>query len=358
MKKIVTIVGARPQFVKLAPVSAAIRQYTSDMIKEIIVHTGQHYDVAMSDIFFQELELPVPDHHLNVGSGSHAEQTAAIITKLEKVLIQEKPDMVIVYGDTNSTLAGALTASKLQIPLAHVEAGLRSYNRRMPEEINRIITDRLSSVLFCPTRQSIDWLSKEGISENVHFTGDVMYDAVLLHGRMAERKTEIMARLNIAPKKYLLATIHRAENTDDGSKLKNIFNGLSGIKHPIVLPAHPRLIKKIHEHQLHVPVNIQMTDPVSYLEMLVLEKNAMQILTDSGGIQKEAYFFNIPCITLREETEWIETLDYDCNVLAGSDPDTITNKANIQREPFFGNQYFGDGHAAEMIVKTLLTYLK
>lgn len=361
MIRCMTIVGARPQFIKAAPVSLAIQKLNAKerMIEDILVHTGQHYDDNMSDIFFRQLGLPHPAYNLHAGSGTHAEQTGAILTKLEEVLIKEKPDIVVIYGDTNSTLAGALAAAKLRIPLAHIEAGLRSFNRRMPEEINRIVADRLSDLLLCPTQQSVNWLKDEGITSSVHLTGDVMYDAALLFSALAEQQSRILPQLQLEPKSYYLATIHRAENTDDANILQSLMKGLDTIEETIVLPAHPRLKVKLAEHGIHhLPSNLRMIEPVSFLDMIQLEKNAIMILTDSGGVQKEAYFYKVPCITLRHETEWVETLEGGCNVLVGSNPEQI-RAASQRTVPIsaFGNP-FGDGDAAKKILTRILDFFK
>lgn len=357
--RILTIVGARPQFIKAAPVSRAIQQRNAGqpIVEEIIVHTGQHYDKNMSDIFFRQLALPHPAYNLQAGSGSQAGQTAAIMKKSEEVMLAEKPDMVVIYGDTNSTLAGALTASKLGIPIAHIEAGLRSFNRCMPEEINRIVADRLSDLLLCPTRQAIQWLKDEGIERGVCLTGDVMYDAALLFSDLAARHSAILNALHLEPKSYYLATIHRAENTDHAGTLSALIDGLGLLSHPVILPAHPRLRVKLQEHAItFLPANIRLIEPVSFLDMIRLEQNALMILTDSGGVQKEAYFYKVPCITLRNETEWIETLEGGWNVLVGADREQIlraTQRPLPQNTP--GNP-FGDGHAAEKIVDCIVNF--
>jgi UDP-N-acetylglucosamine 2-epimerase len=312
--KVVDVVGARPQFIKLAPILKAVErhnpQYPDRPIQEILVHTEQHYDYEMSQVFFDELGLKVPDYHLGVGSGSYGYQTGEMLKRIEEVLLKEKPDLAMVYGDTNTTLAGALAAAKLHIPVAHVEAGLRSFNKKMPEEINRVLTDHLSDLLFCPTQAAVENLRREGIEKGVHLVGDVMYDAVLLYLDLAERKSEIMERLGLKPKSYALATVHRAENTDQPERLRAIFEGLERVAEEglsVILPLHPRTRKRLNTLGIH-PKEVQVLDPVSFLDMLVLEKNARVILTDSGGVQKEAFFFRVPCVTLREETEWVETV--------------------------------------------------
>ncbi|MCX7809904.1 MAG: UDP-N-acetylglucosamine 2-epimerase (non-hydrolyzing) [Leptospiraceae bacterium] len=321
--KILTVVGARPQFIKLAPLSKILRE---NGVNEIIVHTGQHYDENMNDLFFKELEIPEPDYNLGIGSGNHGEQTGKMLIEIEKIILKENPDLVIVYGDTNSTLAGALAASKLHIKLAHVEAGLRSFNKRMPEEINRVLTDHVSDILFCPTQTAVENLKNEGITKGVYLVGDVMFDALLHFSKISDMKSNILERLNIKPKEYYLATIHRAENTDDHERLKNILTAFSKMNEIVVFPIHPRTRKMINYYGLGDLLendNIKLIDPVGYLDMLKLEKNAKSILTDSGGVQKEAFWLKVPCITLRDETEWIETVNLGWNRLVGSDVEKI-----------------------------------
>ena len=326
--KVITVVGARPQFIKAAVVSEALK----GVCEEKIVHTGQHYDANMSDVFFEELGIPKPVYNLGVGSGTHGHQTGEMLMKIEDVLLAEKPDVLLVYGDTNSTIAGALAASKLHIPVAHVEAGLRSYNMRMPEEQNRVLTDHISHWLFCPTQTAVDNLKKEGIVQGVQLTGDVMLDSVLHFLEVARRnpqKTAIFEALCIAPKQYRLATLHRAETTDGGLEaIVRIFRAFEQLPQRVVIPIHPRTRKlaeqAIAQEGFH---NIQLIDPVGYLEMLLLTSNACQVLTDSGGLQKEAWFMEVPCITLRKETEWVETLDGNWNVLADLTTEAILQKA-------------------------------
>ena len=386
--KIVTIVGARPQFIKAASVSRAIQAFnekgsltdrlsSKKKIREIFVHTGQHYDDLLDRVFFEELELPKPDYHLGVGSGSHARQTGVMMERIETVLEREKPEIVVVYGDTNSTLAGALTAAKLNIPVAHVEAGLRSYKRTMPEEINRLLTDHLSALLFCPTAQAVRNLLKEGIKNGkttiVKKVGDVMYDSILYYSKLAEKKSTILKDLNLIPQidssiphsafripNYYLATLHRAENTDDPSRLESILRALSeiGKKLPVVLPLHPRTRKMIKDYDLFPESKgIRLIEPVSYLNMLNLEKNARAILTDSGGVQKEAYWLKVPCFTLREETEWVETVRSGWNVLVGTRVKRILEEMNqVERRKRIkkGVNIFGNGRASEKIVEILV----
>jgi UDP-GlcNAc3NAcA epimerase len=375
--KIVTVVGARPQFIKAGAVSRAIQEFNQkkSRIREIWVHTGQHYDALMDKVFFEELKLPKPDHHLGVGSGSHAKQTGLMLERVERVLEKEKPEMVIVYGDTNSTLAGALAAAKLNIPVGHVEAGLRSYNQAMPEEINRLLTDHLSTFLFCPTDQAVQNLLKEGIKDGrtriVKNVGDVMYDSILYYSKMTEKKSSIIKDLDLClstpnsglrTQTYYLATLHRAENTDDPKKLKSILKALDeiGKNIPIVLPLHPRTKKRMGSyHFLSKFKNIKFIEPVSYLDMLKLEKKAKAILTDSGGVQKEAYWLRVPCFTLREETEWVETIKSGWNVLTGTNAKRIVGEVGHlekRRKHPKWNKLFGDGKAGEKIVQILIRH--
>ena len=380
--KIVTIVGARPQFIKAASVSRAIQAFnekgsltdrlsSKKKIREIFVHTGQHYDDLLDRVFFEELELPKPDYHLGVGSGSHARQTGVMMERIETVLEREKPEIVVVYGDTNSTLAGALAAAKLNIPVAHVEAGLRSYKRTMPEEINRLLTDHLSTLLFCPTAQAVRNLLKEGIKNGkttiVKKVGDVMYDSILYYSKLAGEKSTILKDLGLSlslgldsTPNYYLATLHRAENTDDPRRLESILRALSeiGKKLPVVLPLHPRTRKMIKDYDLFPKSKgIRLIEPVSYLNMLNLEKNAKAILTDSGGVQKEAYWLKVPCFTLREETEWVETVRSGWNVLVGTRVKRILEEMNqVERRKRIkkGVNIFGNGRASEKIVQILV----
>jgi UDP-N-acetylglucosamine 2-epimerase (non-hydrolysing) len=321
--KIVSVVGARPQFIKCAAVSREIRKDHT----EILVHTGQHYDPEMSDIFFEELEIPKPDYNLDVGSGSHGKQTGEILGKVEEVLLKEKPDYVLVYGDTNSTLGGALAAAKLHIPVAHVEAGLRSFDRTMPEEINRVLTDHISDILFCPTETSVKNLAAEGITKGVYLTGDVMADALAYNRDIAQRKSRILETLGLAGTEYCVLTVHRASNTDSRENLTSIIQAVGEAGVPVVFPVHPRTRKYLQEDGLlaELPANIQLIEPLGYLDMIRLMGSAQKILTDSGGMQKEAYLLGVPCITLRENTEWVETVEAGWNVLVGPDRDKIVN---------------------------------
>lgn len=301
MTDILTVLGARPQFIKAAVVS---RAFAAKGLSEMLVHTGQHYDPNMSDVFFDELEIPHPAHHLGIGGGTHAENTGRMIEAIERVLFDVRPNWVLVYGDTDSTLAGTVAAVKLHIPVAHVEAGLRSFNRRMPEEVNRVLTDHAASLLFAPTETAVEHLAHEGISgSTVQLVGDVMYDAALFYGEKAERMSSILSRLHLAPKTYALATIHRAENTDSPHRLAAILDGFARFDSEIVLPLHPRTRGRLATLGLALPGNVRTIDPVGYLEMVMLEKNASLIITDSGGVQKEAFFYRVPCVTLRDETE-------------------------------------------------------
>lgn len=349
--KIVTVVGARPQFVKAGPVSRALRAAGLD---ETLVHTGQHYDELMSKVFFDELELPRPDVNLEVGSGSHGHQTGAMLARLEDVLVERRPDRVLVYGDTNSTLAGALAAVKLGIPVAHVEAGLRSFNRAMPEEHNRVLTDHCADLLLCPTQTAVDQLRREGLERGVRLVGDPMYDAVLANAERARaRAGSVAERLGLVRGQYLLATIHRPYNTDDPVVLRGIVDALEAIGEPVVLPAHPRTRARLEATGAGAASNVRWIDPVGYLDMLRLLADARRVLTDSGGVQKEAYFLGVPCVTLRPETEWVETVSAGWNVLVGSDPARIVEAARTFEPRGDRPAVFGDGRAADAIVAAL-----
>lgn len=346
--KIATVVGARPQFIKAATVSRIISNNPD--LKEIIIHTGQHYDENMSDVFFEELKIPKPQYNLGVGSSSHGKQTAHMLEGIEEVLVKEKPDWLIIYGDTNSTIAGALAAAKLHIPVAHIEAGLRSYNRRMPEEINRISTDHISDILFAPTQNALDILRHEGLEKRSVFSGDVMYDSILYFKEMSREKVKLSQLAPVEPGKYYLATIHRQENTDDIKRLQQIFLAFSELDLPVIIPLHPRTRNILDD----VPFrsNVKIISPVGYLDMVGLLSNCLKVFTDSGGLQKEAYFLKKPCITLRDETEWIETLEGNWNIVVGADREKILEKVHLNT---FDEQkdYFGDGHAAEKIINRL-----
>jgi len=348
--KILSVVGARPQFIKSAVVSREIRKAS----KEILVHTGQHYDYKMSRIFFDELQIPEPDYNLEVGSGPHGWQTGQMLTKIEAVIRNEKPDWLLVYGDTNSTLAGALAAAKLHVKIAHVEAGLRSYNRLMPEEINRVLCDQISSLLFCPSTTAVKNLLAEGITKGVHLVGDVMQDILKQALPAALAKSEILSRLGLKDSEYCLATIHRAENTDNPSRLKNIIDALNDVNQDVVLPLHPRTRKEVEVNNISIRSHVHVVEPLGYLDMIRLEKSARMILTDSGGVQKEAYWLGIPCITLRDETEWTETVDAGWNVLAGYRTDRILEAVQTFRLPLTRHPLYGDGRAAESIAKIIL----
>lgn len=349
--KVLTVVGARPQFIKAAPLSRVIRQEA----EEILVHTGQHYDKTMSEIFFEELNIPVPEYNLHVGSKSHGAQTGEMLNKVEEVLLKEKPDCVLVYGDTNSTLAGALAAAKLHIPVAHVEAGLRSFNRRMPEEINRVLTDHMSEWLFCPTQTAVQHLATEGITKGVHLCGDVMLDAVKYNSRLANEKSSILQELGLSAGSYILITLHRAENTDDPARLREIIGAINELPMPAVLPLHPRTRGKLAQYGLEISnPRVQLIEPVGYLDMLQLEVHANKILTDSGGVQKEAFFAQVPCITMRDETEWTETVTLGTNLLVGADQAKILEAVHQFTVDFSSVEpVFGDGHAAEKILQQL-----
>ena len=345
--KIATIVGARPNFIKLAPVSKQIRKRNLD---EVIVHTGQHYNYEMDRIFFEEMGIAAPDYHLGIGSGSHGFQTGEMLKKVEEALIKEMPDAVIVFGDTNSTLAGALAAAKLHIRCAHVEAGLRSFDRNMPEEINRVLVDHCSDLLLCPTMTAVENLNKEGIVQNVHLTGDVMVDAQRDCERIAESKSHILEELDLEPRSYYLATIHRASNTDDPENLRAIALALQDLD-DVVIPCHPRAEKYLKEFGLwnELEKKIRVIKPVGYLDMLLLEKNAKKIITDSGGVQKEAYLLGIPCITLRDTTEWIETVEDGWNLLVRPGEDIVSAIRDF-RPRHERQDVFGKGEASIMIV--------
>jgi len=348
--KIASIVGARPNFIKCAPVSRELRKE----FDEVIIHTGQHYDYEMNKVFFDELKIPEPDYHLGVGSGTHGEQTGEMLKRTEEVLIKEAPDLVLVFGDTNTTLAGALAAVKLHITVAHLEAGLRSFDRLMPEEINRVLTDHCSDLLFCPTETAVKNLKTEGISTGVYLTGDVMVDALQENIGIAERNSKILDKFGFKPQEYYLATLHRAENTDDITKLKSIVDAFCEFEN-LIFACHPRTEKHLKRDGLwdKLTKKITVIKPVGYLDMLLLEKNAKKILTDSGGVQKEAYIFKVPCITLRENTEWVETVEDGWNVLVGANKEKVVKHVN----EFYPNRrqrnVFGVGDASKEITKVL-----
>jgi UDP-GlcNAc3NAcA epimerase len=378
MIKIVTVVGARPQIIKAAALSRAIRNSFSTEISEIIVHTGQHYDANMSQVFFEELGLPIPHINLNIGSASHGKQTAQMIEGIEKVLLVENPDYIVLYGDTNSTLAGAVAASKLNIPVVHIEAGLRSFNKSMPEEINRIMCDHASTLLFVPTLSGIKNLEREGFSAGlpgpysadhpgVFHCGDIMFDNLIHFSEIAPQKTDIIQTLNLKENDFVLCTVHRDNNTDSPERLSQIFSAMCTIAEDmhlkIVIPLHPRT-SKIIESKLPQELygrlthnrNIHLVPPVSYLEMIVLEKNAALILTDSGGVQKEAYFFKKPVVVVRAETEWVEIIENGAGIVADADENKIIEAVAYFRDnnSFEYPNIFGDGHAAEFICLKML----
>jgi UDP-GlcNAc3NAcA epimerase len=361
--KLVTVVGARPQFVKAATLSRAIARHNAARpgaaVAEKLVHTGQHYDANMSDVFFEELGIPAPAYHLGIGSGSHGAQTGRMLESIEAVIGDERPDAVLVYGDTNSTLAAALAAAKLHVPVAHVEAGLRSFNRRMPEEVNRVLADHVSTWLFCPTRAAVENLAREGVTAGVRNVGDVMYDG-MLHYR-ARANDAALAQAGVEPGRYVLATVHRAENTDDTRRLRGVLEALGEAAAKlgrVVLALHPRTRARLIAEAIEVPAGVHVIEPAPYLEMIALLAHARAVMTDSGGVQKEAFFLEVPCITLRDETEWVETVDCDANHLAGADPAraraSIDALAAGRWKPDFSARPYGSGQAAEAIVASLL----
>jgi len=375
--KLISIVGARPQFVKLAPLCSQLKNFPE--VEHFILHTGQHYDYRMSKIFFDQLGIPEPNWNLEIGSGTHGWQTAEMVKKIEQVLLEEKPNWVLVYGDTNSTLGGALAAVKLHIPVAHIEAGLRSYNRMMPEEINRVLTDHCSTVLFCPTKASMDNLSKEGMKGHLIFkngrwvktgeersvqwcamVGDLMHEVLKMSLDIANRESTILPSLGLDPDSYYVVTVHRAENTDNPENFMNILEGLARVskRYPVIFPIHPRtkkLMEQINKESISAD-NIKFIDPVSYFDMLVLVKNARAVLTDSGGLQKEAYILGTPCVTLRGETEWIETVEMGWNVLVGTDPQAILNAVLKKDRLEIHPQLYGDGKTSQYIIEILCEF--
>jgi UDP-GlcNAc3NAcA epimerase len=360
MKKIITIIGARPQFIKAAVVSREFLK--SNIFQEILVHTGQHFDKNMSDIFFEEMEIPKPQYNLNINGLSHGAMTGQMLEGIEKICIEEKPDFLLVYGDTNSTIAGALAAKKLCIKVIHVEAGLRSYNMQMPEEINRILTDKISDILYCPTDTAVNNLKKEGIIDsNIHViqNGDVMQDAALYYASKSEEHSKVLAINKLVKDNYVLCTIHRQENTDDPNRLKAIINALNKINNEtiVVVPLHPRTKKIIQ--QLKIEVNFTILDPVGYFDMIELLKNCKIVMTDSGGLQKEAYFFNRFCITLRDETEWVELVENGYNRLVGANENEILNTFNLFKTDVFNkkSELYGGGMASAIIRDTLEKYI-
>lgn len=360
-RHIITIVGARPQFIKAAVVSRAIKQYAG--LRETIVHTGQHYDDNMSQVFFDQLEIPAPGSNLGVGSGSHGAQTGEMLARLDALFQEQKPDLVLVYGDTNSTLAGALAAVKLHLPVAHVEAGLRSYNRRMPEEINRLMTDHISDLLLCPTQTAIDNLAKEGIRRGATLVGDVMYDSALFSKQKANQQAAaFLSTYGLQAGRYQVATVHRADNVSDPSRLAAIFAAIETISSseaPTVLPLHPGCRAALEQNGIAVGAHCRIVNPVPYLEMVALLANAALALTDSGGLQKEAAIFDTPCVTLREDTEWGETVAAGRNLLVGADPDQIVTASQrfLQQPLPAWTPPYGDGKAGEAICQLISTFL-
>jgi UDP-N-acetylglucosamine 2-epimerase (non-hydrolysing) len=347
--KIVSIVGARPQFIKCAPVSRELRKEH----EEVLVHTGQHYDHGMSEVFFEELAIPKPDYNLNIGSGTHGHQTGTMLGAIEDVLEKENPDVVLVYGDTNSTLAGALAAAKLHVPVAHIEAGLRSFDRRMPEEVNRVLTDHASDLLFCPTETAVRNLAAEGVTEGVFLVGDVMCDAMEYNRAVAEERSRVLEEVGVRPGEYLVVTVHRPSNTDSRENMAAILGALGDAGRPVVFPVHPRTRKYLSEYGLlaEMPENVRIIEPLGYLDMLHLMAHAEKILTDSGGIQKEAYMLGVPCITLRENTEWVETVEAGWNVLVGARREKILEAIRSETPERRPKSCFGNGKASSEIAR-------
>lgn len=382
MKKILTVIGARPQIIKAAAISRAIKNSFSDVLNEVIVHTGQHYDDNMSAIFFEELGIPNPQFNLNVGSGSHGAQTAKMIEGMEKLMLDEKPDGIVIYGDTNSTIAAALAASKIHIPVFHIEAGLRSYNKSMPEEVNRILSDHISTLLFCPTKTAVDNLAKEGFTSlneglptvdkpHVHLCGDIMYDNSMYFSSISDQKSRILEEIEVFDKNYILVTIHRNANTDDEIRLNSIFNALIYIQNTtgfdIVLPLHPRtnkmmdqLLNDENKALLRDNKKIKIIPPAGFLDIISLEKNASLIVTDSGGLQKEAFFFKKPCVILRPETEWVEIVENGNAIIADADQQKIVAAANqlLSHKEYTFPNLFGDAKSAEFIVQKIMDCIK
>ena len=347
--KLVSIVGARPQFIKAAAVSRELRRRHH----EVLVHTGQHYDYEMSGIFFEGLDIPRPDVNLGVGSCSHGAQTAAMLKGVEAVLLDERPDYLLVYGDTNSTLAGALAASKLSIPVAHVEAGLRSFNRSMPEEINRLVADHLSELLLCPSDTAVRNLAAEGITQNAHLVGDVMLDVLNWAKQRLSETPKILQQLGLVRQGYVLATVHRSENTDDLSRLAQILRAFNSLDESVIFPVHPRTQKAIAEAGFTVKSHVRLIDPIGYMDMMALARAARMVLTDSGGLQKEAYWLAVPCVTMRNETEWVETVEAGWNTLAGSDSERIIGAVRSFTPNRTHPALYGDGHASVNCVDLL-----
>ena len=378
MIKLVTIIGARPQIIKAAALSRVIRNEFSDKITEVLVHTGQHYDENMSQVFFDELGIPAPDYNLNVGSGSHGKQTASMITGIEAILEKEKPQFIVLYGDTNSTLAGCIAASKLHVQIVHIEAGLRSFNKMMPEEVNRILCDHVSTLLFAPTQTGFDNLVKEGFNQHakapysadnpkIYHCGDIMYDNSIYFSNLADEKTSVMHALNLKSNNFILATIHRNNNTDQPERLTALFSAMLTIANEqgldIVIPVHPRTEKLLEVNlpadlyaQIKINPSIKLVPPVSFLEMIALEKNCKLVMTDSGGVQKEAFFFKKPCIILRSETEWVELVNCGSAIIVGADEQLILEafKTFNAGAPLNFPPVFGDGHAARFMLQEMI----
>lgn len=348
--KVVTVIGARPQFVKAAPLCRELRQRH----EEVLVHTGQHYDHMMSGVFFEELGIPVPDINLGVGSGSHGSQTGAMLEGIEQVLLRERPDWLLIFGDTNSTLAGALAAAKLEIPIAHVEAGLRSFNRSMPEEVNRVVADHLSSLLLCPSATAVENLSREGITKDVVVVGDIMSDTLQwVRKNSLTQESALISKFGLARQTYLVCTVHRSENADDAYKLGEILAAMAVLQQPVIFPVHPRTRRTIDAAQLPVPSNVRLIEPLGYADMMALVGEARMVLTDSGGLQKEAYWLKVPCITLRDETEWVETVRFGWNVLVGTDAVRIVDTVRSHQQPSAHPPLYGDGAVAAQCVGAL-----
>ncbi|MCP5266396.1 MAG: UDP-N-acetylglucosamine 2-epimerase (non-hydrolyzing) [Burkholderiaceae bacterium] len=356
--KILTVVGARPQFVKAAAISRAIAASYADRIEEVLVHTGQHFDSNMSQVFFEELGIPEPAHNLGIAGGGHGAMTGRMLEAIERVLIDERPDALLIYGDTNSTLAGALAAAKLHVPIAHVEAGLRSFNMRMPEEVNRILADRVSTLLLCPTPAAVENLATEGVRDGVHMVGDVMYDVALFYRERARAQSTLLATLGLQEGPFVLATCHRAENTDDPSRLAGIVGALAeiGRRMQVVFPVHPRTRKLLADGgHLERMGDVRLLEPIPFLDMVALEQASRVVLTDSGGVQKEALFYHVPCVTMRDETEWVETVELGWNRLAGADRDRIVAafEDSLASEPSRDVAPYGAGDASDRICALL-----
>lgn len=358
-KKIVTIVGARPQFIKAAAVSREILKHPGQL-EEVMVHTGQHYDPNMSQVFFDELEIPAPKYNLEVSGGGHGAMTGRMLESIEQILLSEKPAWVLIYGDTNSTLAGAVAAAKLHIPIAHVEAGLRSFNMRMPEEVNRILADRVSTLLLCPTEVAVENLAREGVVQGVHNVGDVMYDVALYYRERAKSQSKVLKTHGLQEKGFALATCHRAENTDDPTRLEGIVSALAeiAVETPVVLPLHPRTRKLLQQFGLERYLDaLIVVDPLPFLDMVALEQAAQVILTDSGGVQKEAFFYSVPCVTMRNETEWLETVSLGWNTLVGAERNRIVAAAMkaLNHTGQITERPYGIGSSAAKIIGSILS---